>query len=137
MNFKQKHFIDFHKGITPLFIIILLTSFQQWDNLLATIYLALHGTYGLLWITKSQIYPDKQWESKSSIGYGLFIWLGLSLYWISPVIIITEYKFESFNNSSVIFAIDGLISKKKIIKLVNFHLWQTLEQKQLMNLTDS
>ena len=97
MNFKQKHFIDFHKGITPLLIIILLTCFQQWDNLLATIYLALHGTYGLLWITKSQIYPDKQWESKSSIGYGLFIWLGLSLYWISPVVIITEQKFESFN----------------------------------------
>ena len=90
MKFKQKHFIDFHKGITPLFIIVLLIYFQQWDNLIALIYLALHGTYGVLWITKSKIYPDKQWESITSIPYGLFIWAGLSLYWISPIIIITH-----------------------------------------------
>jgi len=97
MRFKQKHFIDFHKGITPLFIVMLLTFFQQWDNLIALMYLAFHGTYGILWITKSRIYPDKQWESITSIAYGLFIWMGLSLYWISPIIIITNCKFEYFS----------------------------------------
>ena len=96
MKFKQKHFIDFHKGITPLFIVILLTCFDQWDNLVALLYLALHGTYGILWITKSYIYPDKQWESTTSIAYGLFIWAGLSLYWVSPIILITNCKFEYF-----------------------------------------
>ena len=99
MTIKQKHFIDFHKGVTPLFIIILLTFFQQWDNLVALIYLALHGTYGILWITKSYIYPDKQWENKTSILYGLFIWGGLSLYWISPYLITTNQQvFPILNN---------------------------------------
>ena len=93
MNLKQKYFIDTHKGITPVFIIFLICSFNQWDNLVALIYLALHGTYGLLWITKSFIYPDKQWEQKTNLAYGLFIWLGLSLYWFSPYIITSKEHF--------------------------------------------
>ncbi len=90
---KQKHFIDTHKGMTPIFIIFLISIYNQWINLDAVIYLALHGTYGILWITKSFIYPDKQWENKTSIWYGLFIWIGLSIYWISPYIIVTGNHF--------------------------------------------
>jgi len=88
--FKQKYFIDIHKGITPLFIISLIFFFDQWDNQIALLYLSLHGTYGLLWITKSYIYPDKQWESRVSIFYGLLIWCSLSLYWLSPYLIVTN-----------------------------------------------
>ena len=99
MNLKQKYFIDIHKGITPIFIIFLICFFNQWDNLIALIYLALHGTYGLLWITKSFIYPDKQWEQTTTLAYGLFIWLGLSLYWFSPYIITSkEHFFPIFLN---------------------------------------
>ena len=94
---KQKHFIDSHKGLTPVFILLLIFYFNAWNNVFATIYLALHGTYGLLWITKSKIYPDKQWEHKTTIWYGLLIWAGLSLYWISPYIIVSNYHvFRSF-----------------------------------------
>ena len=87
---KQKHFIDTHKGITPLFIISLINYYNQWDNYIALLYLSLHGTYGLLWITKSYIYPDKQWESKTSIFYGLLIWTSLSLYWVAPFLIVSK-----------------------------------------------
>ena len=93
MILKQKYFIDSHKGITPLFIIGLIFYYNQWDNFIALIYLALHGTYGLLWITKSNIYPDKQWETKTSVLYGLTIWFGLSLYWISPYILTSGTNF--------------------------------------------
>ena len=75
---KQKYFIDTHKGLTPIFIIMLISLFNQWNNMEAILYLSLHGTYGILWITKSFIYPDKQWENKTSIWYGLFIWFGLT-----------------------------------------------------------
>ena len=88
---KQKHFIDSHKGLTPVFILLLIFYFNAWNNVFATIYLALHGIYGLLWITKSRIYPDKQGEHKTTIWYGLLIWTGLSLYWISPYIIVSNY----------------------------------------------
>ena len=94
---KQKYFIDTHKGLTPLFIILLICMFNQWENIEAVLYLALHGTYGILWITKSFIYPDKQWENKTSIWYGLFIWVGLSIYWISPYIITSGEHFLPIN----------------------------------------
>jgi len=86
---KQKYFIDSHKGVTFLFILLLLYIYNAWDNMPALIYLALHGSYGMLWILKSYIFPDRQWESNCSLGYGLLIWFGLSLYWIAPYLIIT------------------------------------------------
>jgi steroid 5-alpha reductase family enzyme len=94
---KQKHFIDIHKGLNSLFILFLMYYFDSWNNLIAWIYLALHGTYGYLWILKSKIFPDKQWENKTSISYGLVIWASLSLYWISPYIIITGNHMIPFN----------------------------------------
>ena len=93
MKIKQKYFIDSHKGITPVVIIVLLSLFDAWNNIDAIIYLALHGTYGILWATKSYIYPDKQWEIKVSIWYGLLIWCFLSLYWISAYIITSGNHF--------------------------------------------
>jgi len=90
---KQKHYIDSHKGATFIYILALIYFFQDFTSIKNTniyIYLALHGTYGILWIAKSRIFPDAQWEAKCSIWYGLLIWIGLSLYWIAPYIIITE-----------------------------------------------
>ena len=87
---KQKFYIDTHKGLTSIYVLSLIFLFSAWDNTNIFIYLALHGSYGILWILKSYIYPDRQWESTCSIWYGLFIWMGLSLYWISPYIIITQ-----------------------------------------------
>ena len=110
---KQKYFIDIHKGLTSVFILFLMYYFNSWDNLIAWIYLSLHGTYGILWILKSRIFPDKQWENKTSIWYGLFIWAGLSLYWVSPYIIITGNHDCNLNNS---FRLDALTP---IIKAIN------------------
>jgi len=86
---KQKHFIDFHKGATAPAVLILIWYFSQWENTTAWIYLAIHGTYGIMWVLKSAIFPDKTWEAKCSIWYGLYIWGGLSMYWISPWIIMS------------------------------------------------
>ena len=90
---KQKHYIDFHKGLTFIYILVLMYIFKDklnQGNINIYIYLALHGTYGVLWILKSKFFPDKQWESKCSIWYGLLILFGLSLYWIAPYIIISQ-----------------------------------------------
>ena len=84
---KQKYFIDTHKGITFLAILAMMAVFNQWQNSTAWIYLALHGTYGILWVAKSWIFPDKQWEEAKGLGFGLVIWAGLSLYWITGYLI--------------------------------------------------
>ena len=84
---KQKHFIDFHKGITFLYILYLINYYVAYENTTIWVYLGLHGTYGVLWVLKSMIFPDKSWEVKAGFLYGLFILAGLSLYWISPWIL--------------------------------------------------
>jgi steroid 5-alpha reductase family enzyme len=87
---KQKHFIDLQKGFTPLFILILIALYDQWQNPTAWVYLALHGTYGLLWVLKSRFFPDRSWEQATSLAYGLVIWAGLSLYWVAPWLLVSR-----------------------------------------------
>ncbi len=82
---KLKTYIDIHKGITGLVVLLLMAYYDQWHNPTAWIYLAMHGSYGLLWVLKSRTFPDKQWERPVSIAYGVIaVWGGLSLYWIAP-----------------------------------------------------
>jgi len=84
---KWKHYIDSHKGATPLLVLLLMAIFRSWDNPTAWVYLALHGSYGILWVLKSRIFGDRQWEAKASVWRGLYIWAGLSFYWIAPLLI--------------------------------------------------
>ena len=92
---QQKHFIDSHKGATAPMVFLLIAYFSQWGNTTAWVYLALHGSYGMMWVIKSAIFPDKTWEAKCSIWYGLYIWAGLTLYWISPFIIMATPVYNS------------------------------------------
>ncbi len=85
---REKHFIDTHKGATVLFVAALITWQDAWANPTALVYLALHGSYGLLWVTKSQVFPDRSWEKPCTLTRGLVIWLALSLYWLAPWIIV-------------------------------------------------
>jgi steroid 5-alpha reductase family enzyme len=88
---KQKHFIDVHKGLTFLAILALMAYFQQWQNPVAWIYLALHGTYGILWVLKSRIFPDKNWERPASIWWGIFAaWAGLTLYLVPAFLVMWQ-----------------------------------------------
>ncbi len=87
---KMKHYIDTHKGLTGPFVLGLMAWFDQWDNATAWVYLALHGTYGVLWVMKSRIFPDKNWERRARPVDGLVIWVGLSLYWIAPFLITSQ-----------------------------------------------
>jgi steroid 5-alpha reductase family enzyme len=80
---KQRHFIDSHKAFTAFFVLVLIAIYDQWQNPTAWVYLALHGTYGFLWVLKSRIFPDLAWEERTSLAYGLAIWGGLSLYWVA------------------------------------------------------
>ena len=103
---KQKHFIDFHKGITFIYILALINYYDASSNITIWIYLGLHGTYGILWVLKSLIFPDKSWEQKTNLMYGFIILFGLSLYWISPWIIVSGY----FNGGQMVTIPNWIIS---------------------------
>ncbi|MCJ7511511.1 MAG: DUF1295 domain-containing protein [Anaerolineales bacterium] len=84
---RMRFYIDVHKGLTALAVLAMMAAFDQWQNPTAWVYLALHGTYGVLWVWKSRIFPDKTWERKASFDYGMVIWFALTLYWLSPWLI--------------------------------------------------
>ena len=67
---KQKFFIDSHKGITFIAILTMMAIYHEWSSVTAWVYLAMHGSYGLLWVLKSRIFPDKQWEQNAACGMG-------------------------------------------------------------------
>ncbi len=87
---KHKFYIDWHKGVTGLVVLAMIAYFRDWDDPRAWLYLAMHGTYGILWMTKSRFFGDKQWDRPVGLGYGLFTWGGLSMYWVSPWLITTH-----------------------------------------------
>ena len=87
LKLKEKYFIDIHKGVTGIFILLLMQTYGTWENATSWVYLALHGSYGILWVMKSAIFPDKTWERETNGGYGLYMWFGLTLYWASAWII--------------------------------------------------
>tara|TARA_Y100001970_G_scaffold289596_1_gene420511 strand:+ start:1569 stop:2207 length:639 start_codon:yes stop_codon:yes gene_type:complete len=104
---KYKFYIDTHKGATFFYILSLIYYYNAFDNILAMIYLSLHGSYGFFWVLKSKVFPDKTWEVKVPVYYGLVVWVGLSLYWLAPWIIISEafYNVSSISNLNMIITL--------------------------------
>ena len=87
---KQKYLIVPLKASTFIVVLILMAIYDQWGNTTAWIYLALHGTYGILWILKDRFFPDRSWERKTGLAFGAGIFGGLALYWVSPLIITSQ-----------------------------------------------
>lgn len=84
---KAKHIIDPFKGGTFLVVLAMMAVYDQWRNPTAWVYLALHGTYGILWVLKSRTFGDRQWEQPVSPGFALVLVVGLALYWVAPWIL--------------------------------------------------
>ena len=87
---KLKYFINFNKGLTIFVMFAMIAVYDQWENSAAWVYLALHGSYGILWILKSKIYPDSTWEQKVTIWYGIGSWVALALYWLPGWLLISH-----------------------------------------------
>jgi len=87
---KQRTFIDSQKAATFFVVMAMITVNGCWHNVTAWVYLALHGTYGVLWLLKGRLFPDASFEQPSSLAFGLAIWAGLSLYWVAPWIITSQ-----------------------------------------------
>jgi steroid 5-alpha reductase family enzyme len=86
---KIKHIINLHKALT--FLVVLSLMFLYGNFTIAPwVYLALHGTYGLMWLIKDALYPDKQWEEKIPFPFGAITFVLLGLYWVAPFILISS-----------------------------------------------
>lgn len=86
---KIKHSINLHKATTLLVVLALMAGYQNF-TLGAWVYLVLHGGYGLIWLLKDRIYPDRQWEQEISPVQGAITFGLLGLYWVAPWILISS-----------------------------------------------
>jgi steroid 5-alpha reductase family enzyme len=86
---KVKQAIDLSKGLTPFYILGLMLFYQNF-TLGVWVYLALHGTYGCLWLLKGSLFPDKQWDVEVSIAKAIFVFFTVNLYWVAPFILISS-----------------------------------------------
>jgi steroid 5-alpha reductase family enzyme len=88
---KIKQPINLHKGLTAGIVLGLMYYYDNF-SIGAWVYLALHGSYGFLWLFKDRVYPDKKWEEQVSVPYGILVFFALGLYWIAPFILISQDK---------------------------------------------
>ncbi|MBT9311186.1 DUF1295 domain-containing protein [Leptothoe kymatousa] len=86
---KLKHAINLHKGLTAFVVLGMMAIYQNFQTG-PWIYLALHGTYGFLWLLKDRIYPDKQWEEELPLPQGIVMFLVLGAYWVAPWLLISR-----------------------------------------------
>jgi protein-S-isoprenylcysteine O-methyltransferase Ste14 len=79
---KFSWIINFQKAGTFLFIGLLIWYYENY-SMAAWIYLAMHGSYGLVWILKDISFPDPSWQKKITIAGGLMAFFGvLFWYWV-------------------------------------------------------
>ena len=73
--------INFQKGGTFLFLGGLMAWYHN-TSPGAWIFLAMHGTYGVVWLLKDLAFPDPGWRRPVTIlgGLNVFLWV-LGLYW--------------------------------------------------------
>lgn len=65
--------------------------FDNWSTE-AYIYLAIHGTYCILWLLKHKLFPDGRFSEKQPFLIGLFfIFIPLGGYYIAPYILIINH----------------------------------------------
>ena len=86
---KIKHPVNLHKGLTFVVVLALMAVYNNY-TIAPWIYLSLHGTYGILWLLKDRLYPDKQWEETITIPMGIFAFVILGSYWVAPYILISN-----------------------------------------------
>jgi len=87
---KTAFYINAHK-LLVIPVLGMMWFHQNWSTE-AFIYLALHGTYSLLWLVKSALYPDKRFDEKQPVWIGtIFIFLPLASYYIAPFLLISRH----------------------------------------------
>jgi protein-S-isoprenylcysteine O-methyltransferase Ste14 len=88
---KAAWVINLQKGSTLFFVLTLMWRYDVWTPTAWT-YAALHGSYGFAWVLKDRLFPDPNWERRTTLAGAVVMWgLALGLYWIAPVIVVTQH----------------------------------------------
>jgi protein-S-isoprenylcysteine O-methyltransferase Ste14 len=79
---KLSWVINFQKGGTFLFIGLMMLLYGN-NSPAAWLYLALHGSYGFVWLLKDVCFPDPRWQQRVTVAGGLVSFFTvLAWYWL-------------------------------------------------------
>ena len=70
----MRYYVNFHKGGMPFLIFGMMLYFDNF-SLAAYLYLALHGSYGLIWVLKDYTFPDSSFQRKVTLLSFFIPWL--------------------------------------------------------------
>jgi protein-S-isoprenylcysteine O-methyltransferase Ste14 len=96
--------INAHKILVTPVVLGMMWFFHNWSTE-AYVYLALHGTYSLLWLMKQTYYPDGRFAQKLPLGRGiLFVFLPLAGYYLAPYLLTSRHvKMPPYGFAIVLF----------------------------------
>lgn len=86
---QLRHVINLHKGLTAPVVLAMMLAWNRFDSG-PWVYLALHGTYGVLWLLKDRLFPDRQWQQEVGWPTAISGFLALGLYWLAPWLLISQ-----------------------------------------------
>lgn len=95
--------INFQKGLTLFWVLGLMFyfgnfSFQAW------VYLALHGSYGLIWVLKDVVFPDSKWQANITLGGAFLAILAvLGPYWVAPYLLISPVLGSTHEGANMVW----------------------------------
>ena len=74
--------VNFQKAGSFIFFGLLIACYRN-TSTAAWVYLALHGSYGLIWLIKDLAFPDPNWQIRITIGAGINAFAAvLGPYWV-------------------------------------------------------
>lgn len=82
--------VNLQKAGTWPFCLALMFYYKNYSPQ-AWFYAVTHGCYGLSWLLKHCVFPDKNWERNTTLFGAINSWAGcLALYWIAPYLLISR-----------------------------------------------
>ncbi len=102
--------INFQKGMTIFWVLGLMFYFENF-SMQAWVYLALHGSYGLIWVLKDVVFPDRKWQASVTLGGALMAVLAvLGPYWVAPYLLISPVLGEAHVGASQVWTTVAIFS---------------------------
>ena len=87
---KLSWVVNVQKGGTLPFVLGLMALTDTWTPTAWT-YLAMHGSYGLIWLLKDAVMPDARWQTRITFGgAALSFALVLGPYWLAPILLVRD-----------------------------------------------
>jgi protein-S-isoprenylcysteine O-methyltransferase Ste14 len=84
--------INLHKALVIPFVIALMVTHGNY-SMEAWAYLALHGSYALLWLFKQATFPDQRFSQRQPLPIALcFVFLPLGSYLVAPFLLISQHR---------------------------------------------